>query len=128
MEKKDIFEKIFEMVKQIPEGKVTTYGHIARAIGTKLSARMVGWALNSLKYRITDIPAHRVVNRLGLLSGKKYFPTPDFMRKQLESEGVKFIGDAVDLENHLWIPPIIEEERFSFKIKRGAAKDSSFNR
>ncbi len=125
MGKKDIFDKIFAIVKQIPEGKVTTYGHIAHAIGTKLSARMVGWTLNSLRYRITDIPAHRVVNRLGLLTGKKYFPTPDFMRKQLESEGVKFIGEAVDLENHLWIPPTVEEETFSFKKKRGTTKGSS---
>lgn len=106
MKNKDLFDKIFEIVKKIPEGKVTTYGHIARAVGIGMSARMVGWALNSLAYQQTDIPAHRVVNRRGELTGKKYFPTPNYMKELLLSEGITFIGDAVDLNKHLWIPEI----------------------
>lgn len=103
----DFFEKVFTIIKQIPVGKVTTYGAIARAIGLKSSARMVGWALNSLAFWNTDIPAHRVVNRRGELTGKKYFPTPNFMEEMLKSEGVKFIGECVDLKNHFWEPEIL---------------------
>ncbi|MGQ9818635.1 MAG: MGMT family protein [Candidatus Kapaibacteriales bacterium] len=102
----DFFAKVFSIVKQIPVGKVTTYGAIARAVGLKSSARMVGWALNSLAYSNSDIPAHRVVNRKGELTGKKYFPTPTFMEEMLKSEGIKFIGECVDLKNHLWEPKI----------------------
>lgn len=109
MESKDFFEKVFEIVKRIPEGKVTTYGHIAKAIGIKLSARMVGWALNSLAYKQSDVPAHRVVNRRGELTGKKYFPTPDYMKELLLSEGITFVGEAVDLSKHLWVPGSLED-------------------
>lgn len=104
MDNKDIFEKVFEIARLIPIGKVTTYGHIARVIGIKMSARMVGWALNSLAFRQTDVPAHRVVNRRGELTGRKYFPSPCYMKELLISEGVTFVGDAVDLKKHLWIP------------------------
>ncbi|MFA7327873.1 MAG: MGMT family protein [Candidatus Kapaibacterium sp.] len=99
-------ENIFKIVKQIPIGKVTTYGAIAKAIGLQSSARYVGWALNSTKLS-SDIPAHRVVNRVGELTGKMHFPTPTYMREMLESEGVDFIGDSVDMKKHLWIPPLI---------------------
>lgn len=109
MENKDIYEKIFDIVRQIPLGKVTTYGHIAKAIGIKMSARMVGWALNSLAFQQTDIPAHRVVNRRGELTGRRYFPSPNYMKELLLSEGVTFIGEAVDLHKHLWVPKVPEE-------------------
>ncbi len=99
-------ENIFKIVKQIPIGKVTTYGAIAKAIGLQSSARYVGWALNSTKLS-SDIPAPRVVNRLGELTGKMHFPTPTYMHEMLESEGVVFIGDSVDMKKHLWIPPLI---------------------
>ena len=99
----DKYEKIYEIVKDIPSGKVTTYGKIAEAIGIRSSARFVGYALNSSKGR-DDIPAHRVVNRNGELTGKNHFPTPTFMRELLESEGVEFIGDSVNMDKHLWIP------------------------
>ncbi|MCX7879406.1 MAG: MGMT family protein [Ignavibacteria bacterium] len=102
----DFFEKVFEVVRQIPKGKVTTYGHIARALGIKGSALMVGWALNSLANQVTDVPCHRVVNRRGELTGWRYFPTPNFMKEMLISEGVSFIGDCVNLEKHLWVPQI----------------------
>lgn len=104
MKDKDFFEKVFEVVSKIPQGKVTTYGHIASFLGIRMSARMVGWALNSLAFQRLEIPCHRVVNRNGELTGAKYFPTPQFMREMLEAEGVKFIGDRVNLEEHLWIP------------------------
>jgi O-6-methylguanine DNA methyltransferase len=104
MKDKDFFEKVFDVVAKIPQGKVTTYGHIAHFLGIRMSARMVGWALNSLAFERLDIPCHRVVNRNGELTGAKYFPTPRFMREMLESEGVEFIGERVNLDKHLWIP------------------------
>lgn len=100
-------ENIFKIVKQIPIGKVTTYGAIAKAIGLQSSARYVGWALNSTKLS-SDIPAHRVVNRLGELTGKMHFPTPTYMREMLESEGVKFEGERIIMKEHLWIPSLIK--------------------
>ena len=98
-------ENIFEIVKQIPFGKVTTYGAIAKAIGMQSSARYVGWALNSTKYT-GDIPAHRVVNRMGELTGKMHFATPTYMQEMLELEGVNFINERVNMKEHLWIPEI----------------------
>ncbi|MCX7908859.1 MAG: MGMT family protein [Ignavibacteria bacterium] len=106
MENQDLYEKVFEIVRKIPKGKVTTYGHIAKAIGIKMSARMVGWALNSIAFTSTDIPAHRVVNRNGELTGKRYFPSPNYMKEMLVSEGVTFIDDRVDLSKHLWVPKV----------------------
>lgn len=103
MENKDFFEKVFDIVRKIPFGKVTTYGHIAQAIGLKSSARMVGWALNSVAEDLS-IPCHRVINRNGELTGKRHFATPTLMREMLEAEGIEFIEDAVNLKEHLWIP------------------------
>lgn len=102
---KDFFLKVYEIVAEIPFGKVTTYGHIAAAIGMKSSARTVGWALNSSKEN-TNLPFHRVVNRNGELTGKYHFATPGLMKELLVSEGVNFIDDHVDMMNHLWIPPM----------------------
>jgi O-6-methylguanine DNA methyltransferase len=101
----DFYERVYSVVKTIPVGMVTTYGHIAAALGARSSSRLVGWALNAVALSDrTDIPCHRVVNRLGELSGKQHFETPFVMRERLEAEGVSFIGDAVDLSKHLWIP------------------------
>lgn len=98
-----VYEKIYELVAQVPAGKVTTYGALAQAIGARSGARLVGWALNSVPLHLREIiPCHRVVNRLGELSGKMHFETPFVMRERLEAEGVKFIGEAVDMEHHLW--------------------------
>lgn len=102
-DKENFFSRVYEVVRRIPYGKVTTYGVIAEHLGMKSSARMVGWALNSDKYNL-DMPYHRVVNRLGELSGARYFPSPQMMRELLESEGIKFIDDAVDMKNFLWKP------------------------
>lgn len=100
-------EKINKIVAEIPSGKVTTYGDIAKAIGMRSSARYVGWVLNSGKSK-QEVPAHRVVNRNGELTGKMHFPTPTFMREMLEAEGIDFIEDAVDMKKHRWTPPECE--------------------
>jgi methylated-DNA-protein-cysteine methyltransferase related protein len=99
----DFFERVFEVVEQIPYGRVTTYGHIAEFLGTRQSARAVGWALNSAAG--TPMPCHRVVNRFGALSGKRHFEGPHVMEERLRSEGITMLEDGcVDLERHLWIP------------------------
>jgi methylated-DNA-protein-cysteine methyltransferase related protein len=106
----DFYERVYNLVKQIPFGRVSTYGLIAEALGAKSSARMVGWALNAvpLSDRQYEIPCHRVVNRLGELSGKLHFETPTIMREMLEAEDVEFTGDTVNLEKHLWKPAFSE--------------------
>jgi methylated-DNA-protein-cysteine methyltransferase related protein len=105
IDKKDIYSRIYDIVLKVPAGRVTTYGAIAEIIGMKSSARMVGWALNAVAGR-TDIPCHRVVNRIGELSGKMHFATPTLMRELLETEGVTFTKDAVNMEKHFWHPNI----------------------
>jgi len=102
---KDFFTKVYEIVRQIPEGKVTTYGAIATAVGIKSSARMVGWALNAVAGDMS-IPCHRVINRNGELSGKNYFATPNMMQEMLESEGIKVIENRIDLQEYFWVPEI----------------------
>ncbi len=100
----DTYEKIFEIVRQIPEGKVSTYGLIAMKIGEKFSARVVGYALNN-SHSIEDIPAHRVVNRNGLLTGKHHFNPSTLMQTLLENEGVQIEQDKVlNFKEHLWNP------------------------
>ena len=101
----NFFEKVFSIVRKIPFGRVTTYGAIARCIGSPQSSRMVGWALNSTKYKISDIPAHRVVNRNGLLTGRSHFRTPYLMQQLLESEGITIEKDKItDLKKFFWDP------------------------
>ncbi len=105
MVEKNFFDKVYELVKKIPEGRVTTYGAIAECLGIKSSARAVGWALNKSISSKEFIPAHRVVNRNGNLTGKKYFPSPDMMKELLESEGIKVENDTVvDFEKVFWKP------------------------
>ena len=105
--KKDesFFELVFEVTRQIPKGRVTSYGAIAAVLGTKLSARMVGWAMNG-SFRVRPkVPAHRVVNRNGMLSGKMHFAYPEQMQELLEKEGVKIVNDkVVDFEKKFWDP------------------------
>lgn len=102
MENKDYFQKVYSIVSQIPEGKVTTYGYIAQALGDKRKSRVVGYALNSALSQ--NLPCHRVVNRHGELSGSIHFPTPTLMRELLESENITFKNGLVDLSKHLWVP------------------------
>lgn len=98
------FEKVYQVVRQIPYGKVTSYGAIARFIGPPQSARMVGWAMNNAHTK-EDVPAHRVVNRNGLLTGKHHFPGTHTMQRMLESEGVKVQDDQiVNFKEHFWDP------------------------
>jgi methylated-DNA-protein-cysteine methyltransferase-like protein len=98
------FEDIYELVKLIPEGRVTTYGAIARYLGSKGGARLVGWAMNACHDR-SDVPAHRVVNRNGVLTGKAHFKTPEEMQKRLEAEGIPVKNDQItDFGKFLWDP------------------------
>jgi methylated-DNA-protein-cysteine methyltransferase related protein len=99
----DFFARVYEVVAMIPFGRVTTYGAIAEYLGTRSSARAVGWALNAAAG--TPLPCHRVVNRFGALSGKRHFEGPYVMEERLRSEGVAFTADGcVELEHHLWTP------------------------
>src|SRR5215211_1577930 len=95
--KKDesFFELVFEVVRQIPRGRVTSYGAVAAALGAKSSSRMVGWAMNGSHRVRPKVPAHRVVNRQGLLTGKIHFSPPEQMQQLLEKEGVKVVDDKV---------------------------------
>jgi len=102
--KYNFFERVYEIARLIPEGKVTSYGAIAKAIGATRSARMVGYAMNA-SHDMEDVPAHRVVNRKGLLSGKHHFEGTNLMQQLLENEGIKVIDNQiVDFEKHFWEP------------------------
>ena len=98
------FKDVYEVVKLIPKGRVTSYGAIASYLGTKGSARMVGWAMNA-SHGEKEVPAQRVVNRQGLLTGKHHFSTPTMMQELLEAEGVKVVNDKVqDFGDRFWDP------------------------
>ncbi|MBA2500001.1 MAG: MGMT family protein [Chitinophagaceae bacterium] len=92
---KDFFQLVYEVVRQIPKGRVSSYGAIAAVLGTRLSARMVGWAMNGAHHIKPKVPAHRVVNRNGMLTGKYHFKTPDEMKELLEKEGIGVKDDQV---------------------------------
>lgn len=99
------FQQVYEVVKLIPYGRVTSYGAIAAYLGTKGSARMVGWAMNASHNSLNNIPAHRVVNRNGLLTGKIHFGGQYIMQQLLESEGITVVDDQIlDFEAVFWDP------------------------
>lgn len=99
------FQKVYSLVRQIPWGRVSTYGAIANYLGSKESSRMVGWAMNQSHKADPGIPAHRVVNRNGKLTGKHHFGSPNMMQQLLENEGVKVESDQVlDFSNLFWDP------------------------
>jgi methylated-DNA-protein-cysteine methyltransferase-like protein len=103
--KHSFFEDVYDVVRQIPKGRVTSYGAIAQYLGTKLSARMVGWAMNGSHTVLPYVPAHRVVNRNGMLSGKAHFNTPTQMQELLEQENIKIVNDTIiDFEKIFWDP------------------------
>ena len=103
-EKENLFSDIFEVVKLIPKGRVTSYGAIAEYLGMRSGARMVGWAMHT-SHTDSKIPAHRVVNSKGILSGKHHFKSPKEMQRLLEKEGIKVKNDqVVNFEKHLWVP------------------------
>jgi len=104
----DFFEQVYQVVRSIPSGRVTNYGAIARYIGSPQSSRMVGYALNGSGSQHPFVPAHRVVNRKGLLTGKRYFGGPETMRELLESEGVIIMDDQVMNFDALFWDPNIE--------------------
>lgn len=101
----NFFEQVYQVTKLIPHGRITSYGAIARYLGSGQSSRMVGWALNGCHSMEDWVPAHRVVNRFGLLSGKHHFPGSDTMKQLLESEGIRIEDDRViDFEKLFWDP------------------------
>jgi methylated-DNA-protein-cysteine methyltransferase-like protein len=101
----DFFERVYEVVRQIPKGRVTSYGHIAKYVGSPQSARMVGWAMNNSHDVSPPVPAHRVVNRNGMLTGKHHFSGEHVMEDLLKSEGIDVQDDQVkDFKQALWEP------------------------
>ena len=100
----NFFERVYEVARQIPYGKVTSYGAIAKCLGAARSARMVGWAMNA-SHKMEDVPAHRVVNRNGMLTGKHHFDGTNLMQQLLESEGIEVIDNKiVNFNQHFWEP------------------------
>lgn len=106
MKEDNFFQRVYEVVRQIPYGRVTSYGAIAQFLASTGSARMVGWAMNA-SHGLDDVPAHRVVNRNGLLSGKHHFEGTNLMQQLLENEGIEVIDNKIlDFEKHFWNPVI----------------------
>lgn len=104
----DLYESIYEIVRLIPKGRVSTYGHIAAAIGMKSGARVVGYAMNHAHGQRPKVPAHRVVNRTGMLSGKAHFGPGDEMAAALRKEGINIVNDQVQNFRVLLWDPMIE--------------------
>lgn len=103
-EEDNFFEKVYAVARQIPYGRVTSYGAIAKFLGAARSARMVGWAMNA-SHGMDDVPAHRVVNRMGLLTGKHHFEGTNLMQQLLENEGVKVVDNKIlNFGKHFWNP------------------------
>ena len=106
MDKESFFQNVYEVAKLIPKGRVTSYGAIANYLGVKRSARIVGWAMNGA-ITLHGVPAHRVVNRIGVLTGKNHFSTPTMMQELLSREGVRVEDDqVVEFEKVFWDPMI----------------------
>lgn len=103
------YERVFDVVRLIPHGRVTTYGAIAAFLGARSSSRLVGWAMNVSHGVQPAVPAHRVVNRNGILSGKAHFSSPTRMQELLEREGITVVNDAiVDFNEFFWDPSSID--------------------
>ena len=105
MEKDNFFDRVYEVARLIPVGRVTSYGAIAEYLGTKGSARMVGYAMNASATAQPRVPAHRVVNRFGMLSGKGHFPTPNLMEEMLKSEGIEVEDNVIKSFKELFWDP-----------------------
>ncbi len=110
MKNTNFFQDVYAVAKKIPYGRVTSYGAIARYLGSSKSARMVGWALNNCHTLNEFIPAHRVVNRNGMLTGKHHFGTPTTMQQLLENEGIKIVNDVIVNFKKLFWDPLKELE------------------
>lgn len=108
IDKKNYFDLVYQVVRLIPKGRVTSYGAIANYLGIKSGARMVGYAMNAAHTQL-DVPAHRVVNRAGVLTGKHHFASPTQMQESLEAEGVKVENDRIiGFESVFWDPNSLE--------------------
>jgi methylated-DNA-protein-cysteine methyltransferase-like protein len=108
MREDSFFDKVHSIVRLIPKGRVTSYGAVAEYLGTKGSARMVGWAMNSSHRQVSQVPAHRVVNRNGLLTGKHHFSGITVMQQLLENEGIEVADDCVVRFKELFWDPAKE--------------------
>lgn len=107
MEAQSFYEQVYEIVKLIPRGRVTSYGAIARSLGAASSSRMVGYAMNHAHGMVPPVPAHRVVNHKGLLTGKFHFSPPGLMQQLLEKEGVPVVKDQIkNFKLHFWDPAL----------------------
>ena len=104
-QERDFFKMVWDVVRLIPEGRVTSYGAIAKYLGSARSSRMVGWAMNNSHHQIIEIPAHRVVNRKGILTGKHHFEGTNLMQQLLENEGIEVVENQIqNFENVFWNP------------------------
>lgn len=106
----DFFQQVYQVVRLIPHGRVTSYGAIAKYLGAARSSRMVGWAMNNSHQQAEYVPAHRVVNRNGLLTGKHFFASPTQMQELLEAEGLRIKKDQIQNFKAVYWDPIIELE------------------
>ncbi len=107
IDERHFFQDVYDVVRQIPRGRVTTYGAIAVYLGTKLSARMVGWAMNAAHGATPTVPAQRVVNRNGMLTGRLHFSSPTLMEQLLKEEGVTVKDETVtNFKEYFWDPSI----------------------
>lgn len=105
VEQLSFYDQVYEVVRLIPSGRVTSYGAIAKFLGSGKSSRLVGWAMNESHGKFPEVPAHRVVNRLGILSGKMHFNPPESMAERLRAEGVQIENDQIlDFEDVFWDP------------------------
>ena len=103
----DFFINVYDVTRLIPKGRVTSYGAIAKYLGAARSSRMVGWAMNNAHGQAKYVPAHRVVNRNGELTGKNHFPSPGLMQELLEKEGIEIKNDKIiNFQTHYWDPTI----------------------
>ena len=105
---KDYFDSVFQVVRLIPEGRATSYGAISNYLGTKSGARMIGWAMNASHSQKEYVPAHRVVNRNGMLTGKHHFPSPIAMQEALEGEGVEIKDNKIQNYKQVYWDPTLE--------------------
>lgn len=104
----DFYEKVYQVVRKIPKGRATSYGAIARYLGSLQSSRMVGWAMNNSHTQKDYVPAHRVVNRVGMLTGKHHFPGETMMQELLENEGIKVENDKIQNFGAVFWDPVKE--------------------
>lgn len=107
-DKDSLYDAIYDVVRAIPKGRVSSYGAISAAIGVKSGARVVGYAMNLCHNVKPKVPAHRVVNRNGMLTGKHHFSPPELMQQLLEKEGIKVIDDTVQHFDKLFWDPLVE--------------------